>query len=370
MPKTGWVEKNDESNEIFNATRTHGCTLSQAYSKYSKIFFFPLKCVPTEWIEKKDIWVGNKEVQLIYFIVTKLPSGQNPDPIVPVQIIIPRNFFKLLSRKHVVERDTYIPEGETTPRDDDIYNEKKRQTTRGQEDRFSRPKLPLQFQKNQRGIHESKHEKRPLSRGIEAGDSQLDEFLGKRHQYSYQDHPTSESENLRSLNLLNSENYSPLKLLKETTRTTYDKIKSDMALQTSRRTNQDLGTWPFRSEEEKQTKNSTLLNLLTKSKTGRLQDQPDTREQESLRDSFLRQKYTEHKSLPGLENLLAAKERLMHGQVHDRFTTSVVTEYREPKESTLQKAFSTIRSSKFKLGVDHYGSPKLHEQTTSFPPGF
>jgi hypothetical protein len=272
-----------------------------------------------------------------------------------------------LSKKHVVERDTYIPEGETTTRDQLEYGEPKRKPSRTQEDRFSRPKLPSQWQKSSRNYNDQRYEKGPNSRKNQGGESQVDEFLGKRHHHNYPEHPASESENYRSLNLLTSENYSPLKMLKETTRTSYDKIKSDMALQTSRRTNQDLGSWPFRSEEEKQTKNSTLLNFLTKSKADKLQEHPEPREQVSLRESFLKPKFPEQKPLPGLEGLLAAKERLLHGQGHERYTPG---EFREPKESTLQKAFSTIRSSKYKLGVDHYGSPKLHEQSAVYPPGF
>jgi hypothetical protein len=99
----------------------------------------------------------------------------------------------------------------------------------------------------------------------------------------------------------------------------------------------------------------------------KLHEHPKLRGQVSLRESFLKPKFPEQKMLLGLKGLLTAKERLLHGQGHRRYTPG---EFREPKDSTLQKAFSTIRSSNYKLGVDHYGSPKLHEQSAVHPPGF
>jgi hypothetical protein len=183
-----------------------------------------------------------------------------------------------LLKKHVFERETYIPERETTSRDQLEYGEHKRKPSRTQEDRFSRPKLPSQWQKSSRNYNDQRYEKGPNSRKNQGEESQVDELLGKRHHQNYPEHPVSESENYRSLNLLTSENYSPLKMLKEATKTSYDKINIDMAFHTSRRTNQDLGSWPFRSEEEKQTQNSTFLGFLAKSKADKLQEHPEPRE--------------------------------------------------------------------------------------------
>lgn len=332
----------------------------------SKIFFFPLKCVPTEWVEKKEIWVNSSETQLIYFIITKASAVPNPEPIVPVKIIL-NSFFKLLPKNHVVERDTYMPGGDSLARGAEDSDTDKRKSGKTQDDRFSRPKPLTQWQKPSRTFLDTMPEKKLYPRQFDREDSLTSEFLGKRLQNHHLFEPSKmENENLESLHPLAAETYSSLKLLKETTRTSYDKIMSDMALQTSRRTNQDLGAWPFRSEEEKQSKNANLLNFLSKSKTGQLLDKVESTEHSMLKDAFLKSKAAEVKPFGSLESLLS-KDKRMFSSGTEFYPGG---EYREQRESTLKKAISAIRSSKFKTGVDYYGSPKLHEQPAGFPPGF
>lgn len=301
------------------------------------------------------------DIQLIYFIVSKASSPPT-NPIVPNAIVTDGTYYKLLPKKHVIERDTYMAGSETLNKGHEDYDADKKRLSKVLDDRFSRPKLPSQFQKPTKSFNTMKPEKGLYSRKFDREESQTSEFLGKRLQQHFLEPTRAENDNPDVDFPFSTESFSSIKLLKETAGRAYDKILNDITLQTSKRTNQDLGAWPLRSEEEKQSKNINLLNFLSKNKIRT--HEPDE-VKDTLKERFMNSKLIESMKPTGIESILSKERRL-----YDHDLLSGEYRERERRESTLSKAISAIRSSKFKTGVDHYGSPKLHEQHTTFPPGF
>lgn len=87
----------------------YDCALSNQYSKDSKIFFFPMKAVPNQWLEKREFWINGTNKQLLYFIVTKISNNKQTPTIAPILTNSQNTFYKLTSKSHIMERELYEP---------------------------------------------------------------------------------------------------------------------------------------------------------------------------------------------------------------------------------------------------------------------
>lgn len=331
------------------------------YSKNSKIFIFPLKCVPTNWLEQKEIWVTNPETDLIYFIITKTMKGVKEKAIDPVGILTEGKYYKLMPRDSLPTR-TNIKDALDYGLGSSDAREKLKSASNF-DSRFSKPKPVANLLKAVKNLNDDNREKKSNSKRFSRDEEQFGTFLGKRAAKPFHNTFLSES---GDQNPLANEYKSSAKLLKESVHSTYDKILNDVTLQTSRRANQALGAWPSGSESEKQAKSShqSLLNFLSKQKVG---SQNENKEPlEYLREPSYRPQLSDLAKLGGYTKEPVEDMRMA---LEDRHF-SYEQEMAEQRESTLKKAINTINKAKYKPGSAFYESPKLHEHPGSLPSVF
>lgn len=248
----GWVANNEASKEMSSLINTFGCALSIEYSATCKIFIFPMKSVPSFWLEKKEFWVESPSTELIYLIVIKASNSNVEKKISPVKLDPSAySFYKLYAKSHVLEREVYQAENQQPMRkyykpdyqphqQEEKYDNRDRERQprhnhqQSMEDYIARKNYNSVFQRASKMVMSQEEFDYNPHKNTIFEDVLRDDTLGKR--------TLQDLEVLRDYSNNSSQdnnNYDKQRQMKEGRRNNFARLLNDMTLQTSKRNNQD-----------------------------------------------------------------------------------------------------------------------------------
>lgn len=199
------------------------------YSKNSKIFIFPLKCVPTHWLDHKEVLVANQKTELIYFIITKPIEGVVEQTIDPVGILIKGKCYKLTLRSSDSDIPALVEANKSLHRlaEDKNLTRGSHRPTASFDSRFSKPKPVASLLKAVKSCADDTPERKPNGKQYDRDIETNRGFIGKRAVMHFQ---SSFIDDTSHEKVLASEYMSSAKQLKEAVHTSYDKILNDVTL--------------------------------------------------------------------------------------------------------------------------------------------
>lgn len=101
----GWVEPSESSREMSRLMEQYSCVLSTLYSSQCKLFFFPVRSIPSSWMRSFDFYLKNDKTELAYLIIKNNKAKTDPSYIIPAQSMNCGLIYKLCSKSTQLEQE-------------------------------------------------------------------------------------------------------------------------------------------------------------------------------------------------------------------------------------------------------------------------
>lgn len=83
----------------------YSCVLSTLYSSQCKLFFFPVKSIPSNWMRSFDFYLKNDKTELAYLIIKNNKAKSDPSYIIPAQSMNCGLIYKLYSKSIQLQQE-------------------------------------------------------------------------------------------------------------------------------------------------------------------------------------------------------------------------------------------------------------------------